>query len=172
MNLTDKQNLKGEVIITSKNRITGETEILVEDRNLIVLNGRNLVANSLISGVCPIINTIAVGTGGTVSGSSSQVLAVQPTQTTLISAIPSLVSGTDFIFTVDSSAVSIISASVSPQIVYNVLIPEISALNGTGINEMALMFNGFPATAFAIKNFSTITKSTSISISVSWSIYF
>ncbi len=172
MNFVDQQTLRGEVIITSKNIETGITEILVEDRNLIVLNGRNAVANSIVSGVCPIINTLAFGTGGTVSGSASQVIAVQPTQTTLLAPIANLLIGTDFIFTIDTSSISTISASISPKVVYNILIPSVSALNGTGINEMALMFNNIPASAFAIKNFSTITKSSSIVISIAWTIYF
>jgi len=172
MNLADKQNLRGEVIVTSKDILTGKVEVLVEDKNLIVLNGRNFIANSLIAGVCPIINTLAFGTGGTVSGSTSQVIAIQPTQTTLIAPIPNLIMGTDFIFTIDNSAINTISASVSPKIVYTVLVPETSALNGLGINEMALMFNTSPATAFSIKNFSTITKSTSIAVSIAWTIYF
>ena len=171
MNFSDAQPLRGELVITSKDK---ECYIatLVKDHNLIVLNGRNNIANSLISGVCPIINTVAFGTGGTVSGSSSQVIAVQSTELTVISAIPNLVVGTDFTFNVDSSAISAISSSVSPKIVYNILIPEVSALNGYGINELALMMNSTIPSAYSIKRFSTITKSSSISISVAWSLYF
>lgn len=171
MNFSDAQPLRGELTITSKDR-AGNITMLLKDHNLIVLNGRNDIANSLISGVCPIINTIAFGTGGTVSGSSSQVIAVQPTELTVINAIPNLVLGTDFTFNIDHSAIDAISASVSPKIIYTILIPEVSALNGYGINELALMLNSTTPSAFSIKRFSTITKSSSISISVAWILYF
>ena len=171
MNFSDIEPLRGELVITSRDT-EGNTATLLKDHNLIVLNGRNNIANSLVSGICPIINTIAFGIGGTVSGSSSQVIAVQPTELTVISPIPNLVLGTDFTFNIDHSAIDTISSSISPKIVYNVLIPETSALNGYGINELALMLNSTTPSAFSIKRFSTITKSSSISISIAWSLYF
>lgn len=171
MNFSDTEPLRGELIITSKNK-EGHITTLLKDHNLIVLNGRNDIANSLVSGICPIINTVEFGTGGTVGGSSSQVIAVQPTELTVIAPIPNLVLGTDFTFNIDSSAISTISSSVSPKLVYNILIPEVSALNGFGINELALMMNSTTPSAFSIKRFSTITKSSSISVSIAWTLYF
>jgi len=172
--LTDFEKLTGKVVITSKD-LAGNVEILVEDHNLIVLNGRNLLANSLVNGNSNIINTIAFGTGGTVSGSPSQVLAVQPTDTSVAAPINNLVINTDFMLSIDSSAVNptSLSSSETPQLVYNILIPEITALNGQGINEIALMLNTTPTpTAFSIKKFATITKSSSISVSISWTLFF
>jgi hypothetical protein len=171
MNFFDTEHLKGQVVISSRDK-NGAITTLVDDKNLIVLNGRNLLAMGLITGVCPAINNIVFGTGGTIAGSASQVIAVQSTEISVLSPIPNLSIGTDFIFSIDSSAISNISSTVNPQIVYNILIPESTALNNVGINEMALMFNTVPSTAFAIKRFSTITKSSSISISISWTLYF
>ena len=171
MHFIDKEKLTGKVIITATDK-QGNTIILVNDDNLIVLNGRNLVASSLVNGSSSIINTIAFGTGGTVSGSSSQVIPVSSTELSVINAIPNLIQSVDFSFAVDSSAIQTISSFTVPKLIFNILIPEITSLNGQGINEIALMLNTNPATAFSIKRFSTITKSEALSISINWTLYF
>ena len=175
MKFTDFEKLAGEVIITAKDS-NGRITTLVDDKNLIVLNGRNNVANAILTGSCPKITTIAFGTGGTVAGSPSQVIPVLPTDYTLTAPIPGLSPITDFTFNTDASSIatsiSILGSEVRPKIVFNILIPETTSLNGVGVNEIALMFNDSPATAFAIKRFSTINKSDSIAISITWTIYF
>ena len=169
MNFKDCISLRGEVVITSTDA-TGKITTLVNDRNLIVLAGRTFLANSLVNSASNVINSIVFGSGGTVPGSPSQVLAVNPTDTGVNTVITGLTSNVDYTF-----ATPIVStAGGSPNITFNISIPEGTTgvgLNGQGVNEMALMLNTSTPIAFAIKRFSTITKSPSISISISWVIY-
>lgn len=161
-------SLRGEVLIVSNDGVT--TKTLVDDKNLIVLNGRKKVAEHMLSGAGAYISNIAFGSNGTAIGDPNQIRQVLPTETT-ITAIPGLSSGSDYTFTVDSS--SLLISDARPKLVYIVNIPKTStALNGKSINELALLLNTNPATAFAIKRFATIVKSESISLSITWTIYF
>ena len=178
MNFIDNLPMYGEVLITATDANTGEQTVLLHDKNLIVLNGRNNIGNMLAGTTTGnAIYDIAFGTGGTVAGSPSQVLSVSPTQLTVNTPIAGLIKGTDYTFSIDSSAIPTTTAGilteVRPSLIFNIAIPSTPTnLNGIGISEMALMM--YPSTvptAFAIKCFSTINKSSSISIVINWTIY-
>ena len=177
MNFKDSLPLEGEVLITATNNVTGQITTLVHDKNLIVLNGRNILANCLSSGSGTAITDVTFGSGGTVAGSPSQVLSVSPTQIGVnIPIAPAPVKGTDYTFSIDSSAipapsdVSSLVTEVRPKLVFNIAIPTTpTSLNGLPVSEMSLTLS--TGTAFAVKCFSTINKSDSISITISWTIY-
>ena len=174
MKLQDLIHLKGEVLIQEVDDI-GTVSTLVDDRNLIVSNGRNTICKLLIGASSISILDIAFGTGGTVRGNSSVAIAVDPTDTTVKALVPA-VKGTDYSFS------KVADDTPSPRLVFNVVIPKeyltgvstITLLNGTGgigvpISEIALMLSD--NTAFAIKRFPSITKSASTSIIITWTIY-
>lgn len=168
MDFIDSADLRGEVLIT----ITDDsgTYTVVDDKNLIVLNGRRLVAQHILSGSGAHITDIYFGSNGTISGDPNQIKPVYSTETT-ITPISGLTLNTDYLFTVDSSSLEISDAR--PKLKYSINIPkENTLLNGKSISELALMLNTTPdATAFAIKRFSTIVKSSSIAINISWTIF-
>lgn len=171
MRFNDVVGMRGEVLITSIDEF-GNSKILVDDRNLIVLNGRRLVATHVLTGSGAYITDIAFGNGGTAIGDPNVVLQVLSTETTVNSTIPNLLINTDYTFTVDASSLAIPTAK--PKLIYTINIPKLNTnVNGKQINEMALMLNTTPtATAFAIKRFSTITKSDSILLNVNWTLFF
>jgi hypothetical protein len=170
MRFTDTCDLRGEVIITATDD-SGKTTILVEDKNLIVLNGRRLVANHILSGSGAYITDVAFGYGGTSINNPNDVIQVLPTETSVKLAIPNLIINTDYVFTADSS--SLIDSNSRPKLIYNIHIPKTNTnVNGKQINELALMLNTTPtASAFAIKRFATIVKSESISLNIKWTIF-
>ena len=164
-------DMRGEVMITSTDE-SGNTKILVNDKNLIVLNGRRLVATHILSGAGAYITDIAFGNGGTAIGDPNVIIPVLSTETAVNSVISNLFINTDYTFGVDAS--SLLIPTSKPKLIYIINIPKLNTnINGKQINEMALMLNTTPtATSFAIKRFSTITKSDSISLSISWSLFF
>jgi len=163
-------DLKGEVIITSIDAL-GNTKILVEDKNLIVLNGRRSLAKSLIGISNTYIDDVVFGTGGVLLGNPNAIIPILPTDTNVNNPL-SVIKNVDYIFV--SPTVTDIDSNLilPPKLTFNITIPTVSNLNGLSLNEMALLLNTSPSsTAFAIKRFSTIVKSTSISINIKWVIY-
>lgn len=168
MKLTESFDLRGEVVITATD--DNGSQVLVDDKNLIVLNGRKKVAEHMLSGSGAYISDITFGTNGTAIGDPNQIKQVLPTETS-ITGIAGLVVGTDYTFTVDSS--SLLISDARPKLVYSINIPKLNTvLNGKSINELALLLSTAPATAFAIKRFATIVKSESIALNITWTIYF
>lgn len=168
MHLNDLCDLRGEVIITATD--DSGSKILVDDKNLIVLNGRKKVAEHMLSGSGAYISNIAFGSNGTAIGDPNHIRQVLPTETT-ITPIAGLSLGVDYTFTVDSS--SLLISDARPKLVYIINIPKTSTvLNGKSINELALLLSTDPATAFAIKRFATIVKSESIALNITWTVYF
>lgn len=168
LNFQDSTSLRGEVMIFSTSSETGKTELLLEDKNLIVLNGRQYLAKGLVNTATAYITDVAFGSGGTLPSSPSTALPVNATDTTVNIPITGLIKNTDYFFNVIDQSMT----AVTPRIVFNIVIPTTSALNSQTINESALMLNTNPETAFAIKRFANISKSSAISISINWTIYF
>jgi hypothetical protein len=168
MHINETLDFRGEVVITAIS--DSGTEVLVNDKNLIVLNGRKKVAQHMLSGSGAYISDIYFGSNGTAVGDPNQIKPVLPTEMT-ITPIPSLIVGEDYTFTVDSSSLAISDAR--PKLVYIINIPKLgTSLNSKSINELALMLSTNPVTAFAIKRFATIVKSESIALNITWTIYF
>ncbi len=174
MKINDLIKLKGEVLIQSIDS-DGIIKTLVEDKNLIVSNGRNNICNFLVGLPSSYINDITFGNGGTITGNQNVAGPVLPTDTLLNSVIPAT-NGQDYTFT------AIVEQSPSPRAVFSVVIPTlvpstysnqsyITSLNGQAISEMALMLNTVPPTAFAIKRFPSISKSSIVSLVLTWTIY-
>lgn len=164
MRVQDVVNLRGEVLITGIDSITKNETIFVDDKNLIVLNGRKKLADLLLIGTGSHIGSIVLGSGGTPVNNPSLPYAVDPTELTVKTPLVAGVSDTST-FIIDSSA--------SPKLSFSLLIPE-SSYNGKGINELALMLtdgNLANDTAFAIKRFATIVKSESLALKIVWTIY-
>jgi hypothetical protein len=163
MQIKDNLNMRGEVLITGVDSSTGKTMTFVDDKNLIVLSGRQRLAELLLNGTGWKIDTIVLGSGGTAANNPTLPYAVDPTETDVkIRIIPDPILDTST-FLVDTTA--------SPKLSFTLIIPETS-YNDRGINELALMLalNGTQE-AFAIKRFATITKSASLSLKIVWSIY-
>lgn len=159
MQIQDNLNLRGDVLITCVDSTTGEQTTFVDDKNLIVLNGREKLANLLLNAVGQRIDTIILGSGGTPANNPTLPYAVDPTETDVkVRLVPGVLDTKTF--TIDSSA--------KPKLAFTLIIPETS-YNEKGINELGLMLND--DTAFAIKRFATITKSSSLSLKIVWSIY-
>lgn len=168
METYDSVNLKGEVVITATDK-AGNTEVLVDDRNLIVLNGRKLLAQSIIATSTASITDVTFGSGGTLPGNPSSAIPVSPSDTQVITPITGIVKGTDYSFiTTDQS-----DTAATPRVVFSIVVPtDGTNLNNKSINELALMLNTTPTpSAFAIKRFGTISKSNVISLSISWTIF-
>lgn len=164
MNIQDQIRLRGEVVIKSIDSAGVET-VLVNDNNLIVENGRVALAKNLYSSSPVYISDVAFGSGGTLLNDSTAPAAINVLDTTLNTPIENLTIGEDYIFGVtgDNPPTSTIS--------FNIVIPIETALNGKEISEMALMLNTTPVSAFAIKHFASITKSSAIAITITWTIY-
>lgn len=168
MQLLDNMDFHGEVLITATD--DSGTTVLVDDKNLIVLNGRKKVAQHMLSGSGAYISGIDFGSNGTAVGDPNQIKPVDKLETS-ITAIPGLLLGSDYSFYPDSSSLAISDAR--PKLVFIINVPKLNtSLNGKSINELALMLNTDPATAFAIKRFATIVKSESIALNITWTIYF
>lgn len=158
MKLIDKLNLRGEVLITGTDSVTGKTTTFVDDKNLIVLNGRRNLASLLYDGTGVSISKIVVGIGGTAVNNPVLPLPVDPEETILISPLAD-----------DPLVPTSKSALASPRLTYIAILPAVTSYNGYGLNEIALMLSN--GSAFAIKRFGTITKSTSLSLKITWTIY-
>lgn len=169
MNVNEAIKLRGEVIITSIDA-DGNTKLLVKDNNLIVNNGRNLLAQGLVSDTSTYVSNIVFGTGGTLPSDPSSPLSVTPGELAVNNPVTtSPLLDRDYTFTYSIVSNSTVSFTINlPMITVNG--SGVNALDGQGINEMALMFTN--NTAFAIKRFATITKSASIAINIVWSVYF
>jgi len=174
MKIKDLIHLKGEVLIQSVDA-NNNISTLVEDKNLIVSNGRDNICNFLTrASAGSYIYDIAFGYGGTITGNSNVAISVSPSEKTVISPYSGLVNGIDYSFVGNPVQ------TPSPRAVFSIIIPattlpgktQITALNGQPINELALMLNTSPiTTAFAIKRFPSITKSDIISLIITWTIY-
>ena len=174
MRLKDLIHLKGEVLIQSVDA-NGIISTLVEDKNLIVSNGRNNICTGLVGTQNSYISDVVFGNGGTIVGNSNVPLPVASNQVTVNSYIPA-VNGIDYVFTSQAEA------TPSPRAVFSIVIPAVmptgysgsqltTSLNGKAISEIALMLQTTPASAFAIKNFPSISKSDTISLIITWTIY-
>lgn len=169
MKLTDLMHLRGEVLIQAINNC-GELTTIVEDKNLIVTNGRLNLCNFLVGNSGSYIFDIVFGEGGTVTGNTNVALPVSPSETEVNAPI----SANKII---DYSFLPAVEVSPSPRIVFSVVVPQDNTVlngqsgQGQAISEIALMLNTFPATAFAIKRFPVITKSNAISLLLTWVIY-
>ena len=172
MKISDMIHLRGEVLIQTLSN-DGKLSTVVDDKNLIVLNGRLTICNALANISTAAITDIAFGSGGTVSGNSNVPLSVLPSDT-LLNKVLSATFSPDGI-TGDYTFSSSVESSPSPRIIYNTVIlqnsPSLNTVNNNSINEIALMLNTPQPTAFAIKRFPTILKSNSISIIIQWVIY-
>ena len=156
MRFNELFDMRGEVLITSIDEF-GKSEILVNDKNLIVLNGRRLVATHILTGSGAYITNITFGNGGTAIGDPNVVVQVLSTETTVNSAIPNLLINTDYTFTVDSSSLLVLNAK--PKLIYTINIPKLNTnVNGKQINEMALMLNTTPPIATFPECFSSISR--------------
>ncbi len=173
MKLKDLIHLKGEVLIQSVDN-NGTISKIVEDKNLIVSNGRNNICNFLTNtNGSSYIYDISFGTGGTITGNQNVALSVSPSEISVVSPIAGLVNGIDYLFT------AMPETSPSPRAVFSITIPAsslpgqtaITQLNGKALSELALMLNTATPTAFAIKRFPSISKSSTISLIITWVIY-
>ena len=170
MYFKDVCDLRGEVLITATD--DSGTSVLVDDKNLIVLNGRKKIASHILTGSGAYITNIVFGNGGTAIGDPNTILQVLPTETAVNTAIPNLVNNVDYSFSVNSSSLD--EPTSRPKLIYTINIPKLNTnINGKAINELALMMNTTPmASAFAIKRFATIIKSESVSLNITWSLFF
>lgn len=162
MLIKDTLNLRGEVLITGVDSVTGKTHVFVNDKNLIVLNGRQKLASLLLNGTGSHVSNIIFGTGGTATNNPTLPLPVDPYETALLSPL-----------TEDPAVVTTPDSSASPRLTFTVILPDVTTYNGYGLNETALMlklgasYDG----AFAIKRFASINKSSSLTLKVTWTIY-
>jgi hypothetical protein len=164
MKFEDIIKMRGEVTICSVDD-TGKVTVLVEDKNLIVLNGRSAIVNGLAGTSYVSITDVAFGNGGVYVGSSS-VDPILPSDLTVKSAINGLLANTDYTFTINPVN------TVAPKLIHSIVVPKTgTALNGQSISEIALMLNTTPKTAFSIKRFSSIPKTDAISLIITWIIY-
>lgn len=167
MDFIETASLRGEVLITASDGTN--TEVLVDDRNLIVLNGRMNAAKNMINAGSVYITDVKFGSNGTATGSSTDVKPVLPEEVTFSNAI-SVVKNTDYSFACSEDS---LDGVARPKLVFTINVPKGSTdvgLNGKSINEIALMLND--NTIFALKRFATITKSTSVSFNITWTIFF
>jgi hypothetical protein len=98
-------------------------------------------------------------------------LPVLPTDTVLNSVILAKQADNDYSFQ------ATFEQSPSPRVVFSIVVPQNGTVlnggigQGQAINEIALMLNSATPTAFAIKRFPTISKSDTISLLITWTIY-
>ena len=163
MNTHDRMGLRGEVIIKSIDKDGIET-ILLQDDNLIVTSGRTELATNLVTSSQVYITNVVFGSGGTLPSDPTSALPVYPSETAVITPITATIEE-DYTFVVDMTQ--------TPKVSFGINIPTTPTnLNGKSINEMALMLNTVGTSkAFAIKRFATITKSSAVALTVTWSIY-
>ena len=174
MKIKDMIQLRGEVLIQAID-VNNNISTLVEDKNLIVYSGRNNICNFLTNTIgSSYIYDVAFGSGGTVTGNPNIAISVDPSEEHVASPYTNLVKGIDYSFTPLAEQVP------SPRAVFSIILPAttlpgqtaITALNGQGISELALMLNTSPvASAFAIKRFPSIVKSSTISLIITWTIF-
>ncbi|MCI4436608.1 MAG: hypothetical protein JHC33_07340 [Ignisphaera sp.] len=175
MKINDLIHLKGEVLVKALSS-TGEVSTVVDDRNLIVLSGRNNICNFLIGNSGSYINDIAFGSGGAVTGNPNVALPVLPTDTVLNAVIQATKVPDNNGFA-DYSFQANWEQSPSPRVVFSIIVPQNNTVlngelgQGQAINEIALMLSSTTPTAFAIKRFPTISKSDTISLLITWTIY-
>lgn len=177
MKLQDLIHLKGEVVIQAVDS-NGNISTVLEDKNLIVTNGRTNICTSLLGIQSAYISDVHFGDGGTIPGNSTVATSVSAEEVDVASVI-SATNHIDYTFTSSQET------SPSPRAVFSIVIPTvqppeysgtdinyITSLNGKAISELALMLNTNPtATAFAIKRFPSISKSDTISLIINWTIY-
>lgn len=170
MNFIDTLNLKGTFKLEAVYN-DGKRETLVEDNNLIVLNGRRKIISNIMSGNLNYISHVVFGDGGALKDNPA--VAIPPTEDEI--GLRKKIAYTNPLNTPSYSGVEMVSREelTPPRIIYTISVNKISALNLKGINEMALMMNAADNdNAFAIKRFSTIFKSDAFSLVVTWSIFF
>lgn len=167
MNIQENLNLRGEVLVEAILE-DGSKQVLVDDRNLIVLNGRNHLANAIKQGTANFISDIYFGSGGASTSNPANPLPVLPGEVVLNNPWPGLIKNTDYNFSLVDT-----SSAATPRVSFAITVPKDNTqLNLKSINEIALMLNTTPsATAFAIKRFATITKSSSLGLSITWTLY-
>lgn len=165
MKLKDLIHLKGEVLIQAIDT-SGKISTLVEDKNLIVSNGRENICNFLTNkNTSSYIYDIFFGSGGTIPGNSNVALPVLPGDLNVISRIAASAN-------IDYTFSALPETTPSPRAVFSIVLPTTpSSLNGQAISEIALMLNTATPKAFAIKRFPSISKSDSVSIIITWIIY-
>ena len=152
-------HIKIEAVDMSSNRST-----LLDEPNLIVTHGRMSIANMLAgvgSGLA--ITGIAFGNGGTLINNPAVAVSIDPSETTVINNIANLVAGTDYVFSVTTVQ------SATPTVVSHITVPSVSSLNGLSLSELALVQSD--GSAFSLKRFPAIFKSTSISLIITWTLY-
>lgn len=170
MNFSDTLNLRGTFKLEALHD-DGTLETLVEDNNLIVLNGRRKIIANIMSGNINYISHVVFGDGGALKDNPA--VAIPPTEDEI--GLRHKIPYTNTLGTPSYSGVEFISREelIPPRIVYTITANKLSTLNLKGINEMALMMNAHDNdNAFAIKRFSTIFKSDAFSLIVTWTIFF
>lgn len=168
MNFSDHVNLKGTFKIDAVYE-NGESETLVEDNNLIVLNGRRSIIKNIMSNERNFISHVEFGEGGALKDNPA--VAIPPTEDEV-----GLRKRIDYTDTLGKSYYGVTFLGreelTPPRIIYTITVDKVSALNLKGINEMALMMNMALNNAFALKRFSTIFKSDAFSLVITWTIFF
>lgn len=180
MNINEPIEMKGCLTVESIDS-NGNRKLILDDKNLIVLSGRNAIvealAGTLSSNSCAIID-IAFGDDGVLPTNSSIAKQVFPEDFEVNREIfPEVVHGVDYSF-----AIQTLSTQSTPKVVVSVTVPKVplgftgsdteamtAGLNGKNISELALMMAS--GKAFSIKRFPAIPKSPEISIIITWKIY-
>ena len=180
MNINEPLEMKGCLTIESEDA-NGNRTTLLEDKNLIVLSGRNAIVEALAGiqavGSCTITD-IAFGDDGVLPTNSSIAKQVLPTDDAVNHEIyPKPVNGRDYAFSIIPS-----SSQSTPKAIISVTVPRVpigfsgtdleasvAGLNGKSLSELALMMGN--KKAFSIKRFPAIPKSVEIAIIITWKIY-
>lgn len=165
MNVLDRVELKGHLVIDQIDE-DGNLVRLVDDHNLIVLSGRTKIAQSLVASSNVFINDVKFGSGGANISDPTNPIPPDPSAITL-TGTPIVTQSGDYVFS--NTIPTTIGPTVTPKIIFSIVIPNDTSMNGKSINEMALMMNN--GQAFAIKTFATITKAPTNSLNITWTIF-
>lgn len=188
MNINEPLEMKGCLTIESEDS-NGNRTTLLDDKNLIVLSGRNAIVEVLAGTQAADSGTIvdiAFGDDGVLPTNSSIAKQVLPTDYQVNHEIQVYhqgsnstkpVNGQDYTFSITPS-----SSQSTPKAIISVTVPrvpigftgtdleaKVAGLNGKSLSELALMMGN--GKAFSIKRFPAIPKSVDIAIIITWKIY-
>jgi hypothetical protein len=143
--VTDPMSVRGRLRITARD----QAGRVVEERivpNLVVLAGRNLVRDHLITGATPVLSHMAVGTGTTAANAADTTLEAE-VHRDLITATNTSDGELELLLFLGSTVA-----------------------NGEDITEAGIFTSGFGGTLFARTTFTAITKTASVSVTFTWTI--
>lgn len=143
MNVASQASMRGNVLLTVRDAETGRVIQRQRVKNLVVDTGRTLIAQ-LLSGSAPRPSHLAVGTSSTAVGGSD---------TTLISEV---------------GRVAITTGSVSGNVLTIAAYIGSAVANGFTLREVGLLNAASGGTLFARALISSIVKSSSVTITVTW----